>query len=200
MEAVFKYFSYYRKMVSSILAGILISIGGLVYLNVQGVYGSVLFSFGLITIIYYKLRLFTGKAGFFKLISLSEWFDLFLILLGNLVGCMILAYIIGEHDMASNLLDDRITDGQTNNFLKAIGCGFIMTLIVNAGRLGNYLMVVFGVAAFILCGFYHCIADAYYMFSAESYLRDLYILDYYPLVVLGNLVGCNIPRYLTSNE
>lgn len=181
---------------SSILSGVLIALGGAVYLNVGNVYGSVLFSFGLLAVIEYKLPLYTGQAGFFNYKKPMEWLQLLGILLLNIVGCALVAFVIGEHDMASNIIDDRILDGQFDNFLKGIGCGLIMTLIVNSGRQGNKLLVVFGVAAFILSGMYHSIADAYYMFSAERYLIELYALKYYPLIVLGNFVGCNIPRFL----
>lgn len=51
----------------SILAGILIGLG--VIINLQAstpLVGATLFSFGLITIIYMQLNLYTGKIGFFK--------------------------------------------------------------------------------------------------------------------------------------
>jgi len=191
-------FKNLKTYISPIFAGILISFGGLTYLNVGGVYGSILFSFGLLAIIYYNLSLFTGQAGFFNVLSRKAWCSLGITYIGNIIGCFIVAMIVGQHDMASNIIDDRITDGMLNNCLKAMCCGFIMTLIVQGGRCGNFLLVVFGVAVFILCGFYHSIADAFYMFTSEGYLVELYWWKYYPLAVLGNFIGCNIPRYLVK--
>ena len=49
----------------SIIAGIMIGIGGLVNLSIGGVAGAIVFSVGLLTIIYYQFALFTGKAGLF---------------------------------------------------------------------------------------------------------------------------------------
>ena len=49
----------------SIIAGIMIGIGGLVNLSIGGVVGAIVFSVGLLTIIYYQFALFTGKAGLF---------------------------------------------------------------------------------------------------------------------------------------
>ena len=48
----------------AILAGICISIGCVVNLRVGGVAGAVLFAFGLTTVVYYGLKLYTGTAGF----------------------------------------------------------------------------------------------------------------------------------------
>ena len=45
----------------AILAGICISIGCVVNLRVGGVAGAVLFAFGLTTVVYYGLKLYTGS-------------------------------------------------------------------------------------------------------------------------------------------
>lgn len=47
----------------SILAGIIISIACAVYLSVGGVAGALLFATGLLGILFYQMKLFTGKAG-----------------------------------------------------------------------------------------------------------------------------------------
>lgn len=47
----------------SILAGIMISIACAVYLSVGGVAGALLFATGLLGILFYQMKLFTGKAG-----------------------------------------------------------------------------------------------------------------------------------------
>ena len=67
-----------RLIRSSILAGIAIGFAGFGFLasGIQSeVYGSVigaiLFSFGLLTVVGYKLSLYTGTAGFIELIPIS---------------------------------------------------------------------------------------------------------------------------------
>ena len=50
----------------AILAGICISIGCVVNLRVGGVAGAVLFAFGLTTVVYYGMKLYTGTAGFIR--------------------------------------------------------------------------------------------------------------------------------------
>ena len=56
----------------AILAGLCISIGCTVNMKVGGVAGAVLFAFGLTTVVYYGLKLYTGTAGFPSLKSFSR--------------------------------------------------------------------------------------------------------------------------------
>ena len=74
----------------SILAGIFIGIGGIVYLSVGGVCGALLFAVGLLTICHFKYALFTGKTGLVLTgeIKISE---ILRIWLGNFVGTFIAA-------------------------------------------------------------------------------------------------------------
>ena len=51
---------------SSALAGFTIGLAGFGYLTVGGVPGAVVFAFGLLTVIAYGLKLFTGTAGFYR--------------------------------------------------------------------------------------------------------------------------------------
>ena len=53
-----------RVILSSILAGIMVAIGTIVYLNSQSLLGAFLFAIGLLTILYCKLYLFTGKVPY----------------------------------------------------------------------------------------------------------------------------------------
>lgn len=50
----------------SILAGIMISIACVTYLSAGGVVGALLFTMGLLGILFYQMKLFTGKAGRFR--------------------------------------------------------------------------------------------------------------------------------------
>ena len=51
---------------SSIIAGICIGIAGFGYLAEKSIIGAVLFAFGLLAVVHYGLKLYTGTAGFFK--------------------------------------------------------------------------------------------------------------------------------------
>ena len=74
---------WYRLYASSLLAGICISIGCIVNLKTGGVVGPIMFAFGLITVVHYKFKLFTGTAGFIH--GKQEAYQLVHILIGNIM-------------------------------------------------------------------------------------------------------------------
>lgn len=186
---------------SAILAGICIGIAGFGYLAVGGLFGATVFAFGLMAVINYKFKLYTGTAGFFKK---GELCDVFLILLGNIVGTLAVALLSRASAMpiqesAQKLLEGRLTLGALKCGALAIGCGFIMTTIVKFARLGHWLMLVFGIPMFIICGFPHCIADAFYYLASPFSFLGAHIVDVlilYISIVIGNFIGCNLTRTL----
>jgi formate/nitrite transporter FocA (FNT family) len=186
---------------SSILAGVCIGIAGFGYLAEKGIIGAVLFAFGLLTVVHYALKLYTGTAGFIKR---GEVGQLCLILLGNLVGCLIVALIarcspMPLQETAQGILEGRLANGALRGGVLAIGCGFIMTTAVTFARQGKNLPLLFGVPLFIMCGFPHCVADAfYYMCVPVTFLSDhaVEVLTFYVCIVLGNFVGCNLYRFI----
>lgn len=183
----------------AILAGVCISIGCVVNLRVGGVAGAVLFAFGLTTVVYYGLKLYTGTAGFIR--RRGDWSMLAVVLLGNIVGCLLTAWMIAYAqpdcvEPASKILAGRLDKGPWACFLLAIGCGFIMTTAVEFARKGKMLTLLLGVPVFILCGFAHSIADAFYfLVSPSEQLLQVPVLVVYVSEVLGNFVGCNLYRW-----
>ena len=180
----------------AILAGVCISIG-----CVGGVACAVLFAFGLTTVVYYGLKLYTGTAGFIR--RQGDWTMLVTVLLGNIVGCLLSAWMIAYAqpdciEPAAKIMAGRVAKGPWACFLLAIGCGFIMTTAVEFARKGKMLPLVLGVPVFILCGFAHSIADAFYFLvsPAEQVLNGS-VLAVYLSEVLGNFVGCNLYRWTT---
>ena len=192
---------------TSLFAGVLIAIAGWGFLA-NPVLGMFLFCVGLIAVVKYQTRLYTGTAGF-----LSSWRDLpslLLILLGNIVGCLVVASValvsplpLGE--AAIKVISSRLAVGWWGAGLLAIGCGLLMSLAVDFARknrdFSDWLPLLFAVPAFILCGFPHCVADAFYccvyLFSASD-IPWLSVAAYYGAIVLGNFVGCNIYRLFAS--
>jgi formate/nitrite transporter FocA (FNT family) len=190
---------------SSALAGFTIGLAGFGYLTVGGVPGAVVFAFGLLTVIAYGLKLFTGTAGF---IGKDEFPSLLLILLGNVTGCLTVALLtrLSPNDLqsvAQTIMQGRIANGAIRSGMLAIGCGFIMTTSVTFAREKNYLPLLFGVPLFIFCGFPHCLVDAFYILTTpfdfvKSNLTDL--LAVYGCVVAGNLIGCNLYRIILPQK
>lgn len=193
-----------KNLPLAILAGICISIGCVVNLRVGGVAGAVLFAFGLTTVVYYGLKLYTGTAGFIRM--KGDWTMLGLVLLGNIIGCLLSAWLIAYAqpdciEPASKILAGRLAKGPFACFLLAIGCGFIMTTAVEFARKGKMLTLLLGVPVFILCGFAHSIADAFYfLVSPAEQVLQADVLIVYISEVLGNFVGCNLYRWMLVFE
>lgn len=184
---------------SSFLAGICIGIAGIGYLAEKSIIGAVLFAFGLLTVVHYGLKLYTGTAGFIKK---GEVGQLLLILGANLLGCLAVALMVRcspmpLQDTAQGILEGRLSIGPLRGGVLSIGCGFIMTTAVTFARKGQNLPLLFGVPLFIMCGFPHCVADAFYYlcvplsFWAENIGS---ILLFYVSIVIGNFIGCNLYR------
>ncbi len=191
---------YVKILRSAFLAGLCISVGCVVNLRVGGVAGAVLFSFGLLAVLHYKLKLYTGTAGFIR--ARGDWSMLVAVLLGNIIACGVCACAmtyaqpdIIAPDMA--IVESRLVKGPLACFLLAIGCGFIMTTAVQFGREGKFLPLLFGVPVFILCGFTHSVADAFYFLSVPQMI-SIQLLAIYLMEVLGNFIGCNLYRLLIS--
>ena len=197
---------------SSILAGIAIGCGGFGFLasGIQAetfgpLFGAVLFSFGLITVVAYKLSLYTGTAGFIKKDEIGK---LFIILGGNIIGCFIMGLLSRLSPMdiqaaAENLLSLRIDRGPVRCGLLGIPCGFMMTTAVTFARRQHYIPLLLAVPLFIVCGFTHCIADAFYYSCVPfEFIKDhaLQTLVVYLSIVLGNLVGCNLFRIVLPDH
>lgn len=75
----------------SILAGVMISIGGAAYLQHNNIIGAILFSIGLITIVLFKFELFTGKAGLYAANKITKS-KLIEIWFGNFLGTFITSF------------------------------------------------------------------------------------------------------------
>lgn len=189
---------------SAIMAGIFIGIAGFGYLAIGGLGGAVLFSCGLIAVVSYKLKLYTGTAGF---IRKDEVGMLLTVLAGNIIGCLCVALLARLSPMpiqeaAEKILSSRLAVGPWKAGLLAIGCGVLMTTAVTFAREGKMLPLLFCVPMFIICGFPHCVADAfYYLTCSLQFLGEhlLGVLVLYVCIVIGNFIGCNLCRWLLKD-
>ena len=185
----------------SFFAGILIGLGACGYLALGGLPGAIIFAFGLIGVVLSGSLLFTGRASVMKL---SETGSLVMIWLFNILACILLGLLMmslgGEPvERAQTAVAGRLAQGPWRSFLRAVGCGLIIDIAVWMYRTTkNILPVLFGVPLFIVCGFYHSIADVVYLVAAWKWSPD--ILWYYPVIVLGNYAGCNVRRLILPKE
>lgn len=197
-----------KTLRSAIFAGIYIGTAGFGYLTagVQSfgsLFGSILFALGLLAIVGYKLKLFTGTAGFIKRDDVGT---LAIILIGNIIGCFLMGLITRVSPMsdaiqvaATNILNTRISTGTIGCGILAIGCGILMTTAVTFARQKNFIPLLLSVPLFIVCGFPHCVADAfYYLTIPNSWTVEL--IGIYLSTVLGNAIGCNLYRIILTKE
>lgn len=177
------------------MAGILIGLGAFGYLALGGIPGAIIFAFGLICVVLLGAYLYTGRAGVTNDIK-----ELTLIWLFNVIACAVIGLMVwylGGHpvESAKEIVAGRLAVGPFKVFLKALGCGLIIDLSCYTYRTSKSLLpVIFGVPLFILLGFYHSIADVVYIFAAQDW--SIGLLWYYPLIVVGNYVGCNVRRVI----
>ena len=189
----------------AIFAGILISLGGIAYLKVGGLSVALLFAFGLVSVVNYKLPLFTGRAGFVNL-NANGLTELFVTWLGNLVGCALIGTLVGGGDVvlrdcSAFAISTRYCLDITHVFFSGVLCGIIMTTAVKFASKGNYIPLLLGVPLFIMCGFSHSVADLFYL-SAMQFPTQFgsNIVVAYLVVFFGNFVGCNIPRAFGAHK
>lgn len=182
----------------ALLSGVLIGLGAAGYLALGGIPGSVIFAFGLVGVVLTGVPLYTGKAG---VLEPYESWTLVRIWFWNVIGCILIGLLVkyaGSDTSIANavtIVDGRFEAGWVKSLLRAIGCGLIIDLSVYQFRKsGSLIPILFGVPLFILCGFYHSIADVVYLTVSWRWSPD--ILWYYPSIFLGNYMGCNMRRVI----
>ena len=188
----------FSNWMSALLAGVCISIGCIVNLQVGGIVGPILFTFGLITVVHYQYKLYTGTAGFIK--NTTDFLNLGYILLWNVIGCLFTALLMYEaipdlYDKVVPIINQRESQSILSSLFRAIFCGFLMTTAVQFARENRWLPLLWAVPVFILAGFYHSIADSFYylMYLVSTGFTYISPINYL-IVILGNFIGCNLWR------
>ncbi len=184
-----------RDLTLGILAGILIGIGGSVYLSCDNKYvGAVLFSVALLCICMRGFALFTGKVGFIvEAHTRADVSALLLSLLGNLIGTFAAGAAIryampSLGEKALTLCEGKLAQTAPETFLRALFCGILMYLAVVIYRKNQSVWgIFFCVPVFILSGFEHSIANMFY-FSASG-IVSMEAFFYLWIVILGNAAG-----------
>lgn len=182
-----------------IYAGMMIGIGGTVYLSISNsIIGAMFFSVGLLTICIYKMNLYTGMIGYIIENKLNYIVTLLLTLIGNFIGTMITSLLVLNTRIANisvrakEISAIKINDNYLSIFILSIFCGMLMYIAVNTFKkekdsIVRYLAIFICVIVFILSGFEHCIANMYYISLAK--LWSLKAVLSMLIMILGNSVG-----------
>lgn len=173
----------------AIAAGVMISIGGAVYLSCDNKYvGALAFCVGLISVVLFKMELYTGKVGYIVTEKPPFIVDTLISIPGNLVGCAIVGLVCPPFGSAETVCAAKLLKSPMRVFADAALCGLLIYVCVEIWKRHKKLIgIVFCVPAFILCGFEHSIADMFYFFNGRSFSVPslLFIL----IVVAGNAFG-----------
>lgn len=193
----------------SVFAGMMIGIGGVIYLCCPNqLLGSFMFAIGLLSIVIFQANLFTGKVGSAKLID--TW-NMIICLFGNYIGTLIIAKVIRYtkiftiiNESLIKIVDGKLQSSMISLFLLGIMCGMLMHIAVSSykkhkGILG-ITMIFLCVSTFILSGFEHCIADMFY-FNLASTPHSVDLVIRISLIIVGNILGAKIVEfYIKENK
>ena len=139
----------FRKSIKTLLdafyAGVFIGIAGTVYLSCANpVTGAFLFGFGLLTIVCFSLKLYTGAIGYLAEQGKNFFrylYELLLIWLGNLAGCAAVGYAVratrvfsGMEAKVQNIVNIKMADSPASLLILSIFCGILMFTAVDAFR------------------------------------------------------------------
>ena len=172
-----------------VLAGIFIAIGGTVYLTVEvKALGACLFALGLLTVILQKYSLFTGKIGYVS--QKADAIPLALMLIKNIIGAEAVG-TVSSTLVAANaaaLVKSKLAKTLPDVFIAAVFCGILIYAAVELFSKNRHpLLVIMPIMIFILCGFEHCVADAFYFAAAGIF--NLRALVFMLVCIAGNAVG-----------
>lgn len=194
MKIIIKYITTF---VQAIAAGLCIGVGCTVYLMCSSkLLGAFLFAIGLLTILLFKFKLFTGMTGYILENKPSYLLELLITWFGNFGGTCLVAWLISKTRLTFNLgfVEVKLADTWYSLLILGIFCGLLMFIGVSCfkyciGKLDNIFalaMPVFCVAVFILAGFEHCVADMFYFALSGKLIEGLSSLL---IITAGNTLG-----------
>ena len=184
-----------KLIIDGIKAGIMIAIGGSVFLSCENRYiGAILFSVALLCICLKGYSLFTGKVGYLPENHSKEAVKILLCgLLGNIVSTILLGYAVSFAnpalgEAAKVICEAKLSQEALQTFVRAFFCGVLMYMAVSTYReKGTLAGIFFCVPVFILSGFEHSIANMFYFGASGMINMDSVI--YLAVVIAGNSVG-----------
>ena len=232
--------SWDRVLLSSFLAGAYIAFGGLVAITISsgldpGTWGTLptlftgaAFTLGLVLVLIAGSDLATGNMMLVPLSAMRGKVDmsgvarnLLLVLLGNLLGAVFVAFflavqtgVIGLADadpgttaaltherLASIALDKSSEHTAWQTFLRGVGCNWLVCLAVWMSLAattvsGKILAIFFPIMAFVAMGFDHVVANMFFLpaaiFSGVPDITWGDVIVNWLLAGTGNLVGAVI--------
>lgn len=186
----------------SILSGLMIAVGGTIYLSCiakgWSPFGAVLFAAGLYTICVYGFNLYTGKVGYiayhFKDVNYIGL--VLLILVFNLITTYLLGIVCAYAfptivEPAKKIYEAKLAAPLLRLLITGIFCGLLMFLAVDTWKKGSPFGCFIYIPVFIISGFDHSIANSFYNGVANGF-ADAFTMQnalVVVTVVIGNAIG-----------
>lgn len=191
-----------QKLVrKSILASIMISIGCVAYISCSSIIvGSFLFSFGLLTICYFNINLYTGVAGnlYFHLKNKDKIkvLSILYIWIFNIVSMVVISFLFKftlsqeKIEIISNIASKKLSQNFFEILLFSFFCGIIIYIVVTIRK---PIYIIIGIMIFLICGYEHSIADIFYIIINKNLFEVIFeSIAFILLVSFGNLIGANL--------
>ncbi len=178
-------------------AGLMISLVSYCYIVCENKwFGAILFSFGLIIVCRYSLRLFTGMAGY---LCKSTWMDFLIAAAVNCVCAWLVGFAASFHEgvreKAAAVCQIKFSVSPGWLFFSAVLCGIMIYLGVDYYKKhGNCLGILFAIPIFVISGFDHTVADLFYIGASGSLPENAAVVIF--LLAAGNTAGSNLMRAL----
>ncbi len=199
-----------------VLAGALIALGGGINLQLSSmghpILGGIFFSFGLMCVCLLGAKLFTGKVGY--VLEKDKWYllDVFIMMIGNVIGAMAVGYLCGAvfKDWTVSTATKFVYGAESSfilSFLRSIGAGVFVYLAVECFRkvdhtVGKLLMIALSIGTMVLTGCNHSIANVFYFAYAQIRVANFdFLCAIVSIIVamIGNALG-SIIVYLLQNS
>jgi formate/nitrite transporter len=221
-------------LVSSFLAGAYIAFGGLVAIAVSSgldparwgtlptLFTGTAFALGLVLVVVAGSDLLTGNMMLVPLAAMRRKINvgavvrnLVLVLIGNLIGSLFVAYFLADqtavighagstgaaglmYERLASIANGKITHTAWQTFLRGVGCNWLVCLAVwmsLAARTvsGKILAIFFPIMAFVAMGFDHVVANMFFLpaaiWAGDTKIGWGDVLNNWLLAGAGNLVG-----------
>lgn len=192
------------KWFSSIMAGIFIAMGAMVYLAIPNtLVGSLFFSTGIFLVLNLHNMLFTRVCPL-KVYGQYQWKDMGIAWIGNGVGTFVAAVAVSFTRFSDTISESvkkigetKLSDSPESLLILGILCAFFVAfaVIVGAkqeqGSFGQIFYVWLFITAFVYCGFEHIVADMFYI-SCYALNYGAQVMDVIKVlfwVTAGNIIG-----------
>ena len=214
---------YLTCFLLSIPAGLAIGLGGFLYIlmtylihgdlsELGNIFGSLVFSIGLLTVCIFSLNLYTGKVGLIYESKKNKDFyiSLLIMLIGNALGAFLLGYIcyfifkdMEIYNYALNTANKRLIFDDGIDYLsasiKSFLCGVCVYLAVKCFNMDRMkplgiTLLVFFVFIFVYSGWQHCIANMFYFAMSNKIEPNTFIN--LALAILFNSLGPVVGVYM----